>query len=70
MVPNFYENILLRLRRSQDGCKETILAGSYKTLEEYKSRVGELKGLLDAEYIVKKTYKDMYEISKEEIERE
>jgi len=62
MEPDFHENLLDALRKSMQAYSERILSGSFSTFEEYKSCAGRLHGLKEAEHIIQKTYKDMYEI--------
>lgn len=62
MVPNFYENLLGNLRKSQQAYSDRILSGSFSTFDEYKSCTGRYLGLKEAEYIIQETYKNTYEL--------
>ncbi len=63
MLEKFLENLLIRLRSSQATYSERLLAGSFKTLEDYRNIAGHYNGLLESELIAKKLYKDMVDMS-------
>ena len=50
---NFAYSFLKRIQQRIELTKETILAGSFKTMEDYKHITGELKGLQFAEREIK-----------------
>ncbi len=60
MVINFSENVLSALRKRQSTYIQRVCSGVFDSLEEYKFIAGKLKGLEEAEKVVKQTYKEMF----------
>jgi len=58
----FIENLLLRIRERQKVCSDRLLSGSCQTFEEYRGSIGKLQGLKEAEEVIRKLYKETYEI--------
>ena len=51
--PNFAYAILKKIQQRIELTKDSLTGGSFKTMEEYKQVVGELKGLQVAEREIK-----------------
>lgn len=49
------------MRERQKVYEERVLSGSFDKLEDFKLMIGKLKGLEEAEVIVKTLYKDMFD---------
>lgn len=58
---HFYQNLLEAIRDRQKMSSERVLSGVFTTFEEYKLTVGRLKGLMDAENIIKSVFSKMTE---------
>jgi hypothetical protein len=61
MNSSLYESMLLRIRDRQKTYLGSIASGSFQSFEEYKLCAGKLKGLEEAEAIVKEAYRNMIE---------
>lgn len=57
----FYEHYLLKLRQRRFGFSERLLSGTFQALDDYKLIVGNFKGLVEAEEILKDLFKETYE---------
>jgi len=70
-VEYFIENYLLKSRGKQASYQEKICSGNLKDYEEYRFYAGKLKGLTEADDIMKSTYRSLFEvIEKENKDRE
>lgn len=65
MIIKFCENAFLRIRDKKAVYEQRLLSGCFESLEEYKGVAGKLQGLSEAEDIVKKLYKDMFDYKPE-----
>jgi hypothetical protein len=61
MIIKFCENLLSKIRERQGVCADRLLVGSFNDFVEYKNCTGKLQGLKEAEDIVKRIYKDMFD---------
>jgi len=61
MIVKFCEVLFARIRERQGVYSERILSGNLHNFEDFRKAVGHLHGLKEAEEIVKKLYKDMFD---------
>ena len=61
-VEYFIENYLLKSRGKQSSYQEKICSGNLKDYEEYRFYAGKLKGLMEADEIMKSTYRSLFEV--------
>lgn len=61
-IEYFIENYLLKSRAKQASYQEKICTGNLKDFEEYRFYSGKLKGLMEADEIMKSTYKSLFEV--------
>lgn len=61
----FYENLLFRIRDRRSVLTERLISGTFETFDDYKLFVGKVKGLDEAELIIRLLFKDMYDINME-----
>lgn len=52
---------MFKIRERRSVIAGRLLDGTFDKFEEYKLFVGTLKGLEEAEFIIKKLHKDMYD---------
>jgi len=62
----YVENLLAKIRERRAIYSTRILSGSFSVLDEYKFISGKYMAFEEAEELVKKVYKDMYEGKKED----
>ena len=56
MVIKYYETVLLRIRERKDIYKTRLESGNAQSFEDYRSIVGNLRGLKEAEVILLDVY--------------
>jgi len=61
-IEYFIENYLTKSRAKQSSYKEKICTGNLKDFEEYRFYSGKLKGLMEADEIIKSTYRSLFEV--------
>jgi hypothetical protein len=61
-IEYFIENCLIKSRAKQSHYKDKICTGNLKDFEEYRFYSAKLKGLIEAEEIMKSTYKSLFEV--------
>lgn len=61
-IEYFIENYLAKSRAKQSSYQEKICTGNLKDYEEYRFYTGKLKGLMEADEIMKSTYKSLFEV--------
>lgn len=61
-IEHFIESYLLKSRAKQASYQEKICTGNLKDYEEYRFYAGKLKGLLEADEIMKSTYRSLFEV--------
>ena len=71
----FIENSFIRVRERQKVYAERLVSGAIQNMEEYKLNLGKYRGMIEAEEIIKKLYKEMTEghienEGKNDVERE
>jgi hypothetical protein len=66
-IEYFVEKYLEKSRAKQSSCKDKICAGNLKDFEEYRFYSGKLKGLMEADEIMKSTYRSLFEVIEKDI---
>lgn len=61
-IEYFIEDYLLKSRGKQSSYQEKICSGNLKDYEEYRFYAGKLKGLIEADDIMKSTYRSLFEV--------
>jgi hypothetical protein len=61
MIIRFCENLLSRIRERQAIYVKSISSGDFPNFEEYKFCAGKLKGIEEAEAVIKELYNSMFE---------
>jgi hypothetical protein len=57
----FCENLLVRIRERQGVYADRILSGTFDKIEDYKFVVGKWQAMREAEEIICRLYKDMFD---------
>jgi hypothetical protein len=66
-VEYFIEKYLEKSRIKQSSYKDKICIGNLKDFEEYRFYSGKLKGLMEADEIMKSTYRSLFEVIEKDI---
>lgn len=70
-VEYFIESYLIKSKSKQSSCQEKICSGNLKDYEEYRFYSGKLKGLIEADDIMKSIYRSLFEVvEKDSIDKE
>lgn len=64
----FVEKYFLQSKKKQQIYQKSICSGNLKDYEEYRFYCGKLKGLIEADEIVKDTYRALFEVIERDVQ--